>query len=646
LIAVPAVIRTRFATLAALELLMFGAPRHVASAPNNAITFEEVQSKWTVAPDGTWMVDAEVTLRAPGDNPSGVVRMPISWSASVETLSIVQARIDKPDGHQIILPKNAIREDPPTGDQYFHEFSDQHRLLITFSGIDPGDLLIVHTKRTVIHPRVPGGFMAAPVLDRGVEWEETDYSISVPDVLPFHYETRGFDHQSETIRDRIVHYFHSPRVGLQTGSVSTLGPFDQRPRFAVSTFRTWDSFARAYASVFLPHAKVTPSIAAMATRLTQGMMEPSDQARAIYEWVRDHIRYIPVPLEESRPDPHDADQVLASLYGDDKDVVVLLHALLAARDIPAEIVLLNASVDGTIADPPNIRPMNHLILFLPGLDTYVDATLGVAPFGVLAFSELGKPAIHLDTASAPARRDIPFPSSGDTSADMKTEITLAANGDAAGTTTTTGRGAFGVWLRGDALAMGENNTGAAVSLLRQHGTPGTGTFSFGPPTAPGDDYTVRGTFQLENQSALLHGGYFVLWTGLRLLPRPGDFLAGPMFPEDSRLSAPTFCYRGTQDESLSIILPEGREIGSVPPDVAIDTELVRYRSHWTLNGQRVTVTREFGSLASKLICDGPTRDAMAEVLAKIRRDMVTPVGIKQDGLATPTSTGDSADPGQ
>jgi hypothetical protein len=646
LIAVPNVIRVKFATLAISQLLMFAAPIQAATAPNNPITFDEVQLKWIVAPDSTWTVDAEVTLRAPGDNPWGVVRMPISWSASIETMNIVQARIDKPDGRQIILPKEAIRDDPPTGDRYFHEFSDLHRLLITFSGTEPRDLLIVRTKRHVFHPRIPGGFMTAPVLDRDVDWEETDYSISVPDNLPVHYETRGFDHQSETIQSRIVHYFHSPRVGIQAGHDFALGPFDQRPRFAVSTFQDWEAFARAYASVLLPHAKVTPAITAMATRLTQGVAEPADQARAIYEWVRDHVRYIPVPLEESRPDPHDADQVLTNLYGDDKDVVVLLRALLAARGIPAEIVLLNSAFDGTIADPPNIRPMNHLILFLPGLNKYIDATLGIAPFGVLAFSELGKPAIHLVASSAPARRDIPFPASNDTSADMKTEIKLAANGDVSGTTTITGRGAFGVWLRGDARAVGEHNTGAATSLLRQHGTPGTGKFSFDAPNGPSDEYTARGTFQLENQSTLFHGGYFVLWTGLRLLPRPGDFLAGPLFPGDLRQSSPTFCYRGTQNESISLVLPEGRELGSVPPDVSIDTELVRYRSHWSVNGQRVTATREFRSLVPKLICDGPTRDEMADVLAKIRQDMVTPVGIKHDIPAIPTATGDSADPGQ
>jgi hypothetical protein len=617
-----------------LFLLPGGAPHSAhAAAPDNQVTFDQVASKWTVAPDGTWSVEAVVTIRAPKENPSHVVRMPLTWSRSTERLAVEQARIDKPDGHSIELPKDVIREDPPSGDMYFHEFSDEDRLIITFPNVETGDLLVLKTRRDVFHPRIPGGFMAAPVLDRGVGWEETTFAISVPADMVLHYETRVFDHQSETIRDRIVHYFHAPRLPEPPKEVTILGPFDRLPRFAVSTFRDWDGFAAAYASVLTPHAKVTPAVAALAAKLTEGQTEPREQARLLYEWVRDHIRFVPVPLEESRPEPNDAEQVMTKLYGDGKDDVVLLYALLAAKGIPSEFVLLNDTNDATIADPPNLRPMNHLILWLPGLQVYADPTLTVAPFGVLAFTEIGKPAIHLNGSSGLPRREIPLPASGDTLSDMKTVMTMDANGDVSGTTVTMARGALGLWLRGAVRAMGENNPGAAATLLRQHGTPGTGAFSSGPPASPEADYTVSGTFHLDNQAPLLRGGFFMLWTGLRLLPRPGDVLAGPMFLSDLRRAEPTFCYPGIQSEELSLTLPEGRTLGGLPADVKIDTQVARYRSHWEMNGQRITVSREFQSLTPKLVCDGLLRDEMADTVAKVRADLVTPVGIRQDTLS-------------
>ncbi len=258
----------------------------------------------------------------------------------------------------------------------------------------------------------------------------------------------------------------------------------------------------------------------------------------------------------------------------------------------------------------------------------------MAPFGILPFGELGKPAIHLG-GSGLARRTIPMPPSGATMARLKTDITLGEDGQVSGTTTTSGRGAFGIWLRGTARAFGENDPAAATTILRQHGTPGTGTFSFDPPNAPGDDYTVRGTFQLDNQAALLRGGFFTPWTGLRLLPRPGDVLGGPMFLPDLSTREPTFCYPGIESEELSITLPKGRVLGGLPADTTIDSDLVRYRSHWSMTGQRVTVSREFQSLGLGPVCQGPVREDMADVLAKVRADLLNPIGIQQDSLPGP-----------
>jgi hypothetical protein len=305
-----------------------------------------------------------------------------------------------------------------------------------------------------------------------------------------------------------------------------------------------------------------------------------------------------------------------------------------ARGIQGQPVLLNWSNASTIAESPNIRPMNHLILYLPKFDIYADPALGIAPFGILPFGELGKPAIHLGDTVNP-RRTIPMPPSGATMARLKTEMTLSANGEISGTTVTTGRGAFGISLRGAVRAFDKNGKAAAVTLLRQHGTPGTGEFEFDPPNAPGDDYTVRATFHLQDQSALLQGGFFTLWTGLRLLPRPGDALGGPMFAPNLAPNEPTFCYPGLDIEDLGLTLPEGREPGGLPPDVKIDTDVVRYRSHWSWNGRRVAVTREFQSLVAGPTCEGAVREDMADVMAKVRADMTNPIGIKQDELPTP-----------
>ena len=594
------------------------------------LVLDQLQSKWTVALDGTSVNETEFSIKVPKDQSSPIVNVPLLWSGAIESLSVTQVRIEKPGGQTVILGPDSVREDPPRGDALFHEYSDERRLIVTFTRTAAGDVLIVRTRREATRPRVPGGFFVAPVLDMPVSGDDVSYTVSVPTSLPFQFESRGFDHQSEVIIDRTVHYIHAIKTQAPPERLGALSAFDRKPRFAVSTFKDWEAFGAGYASLFAPHAKVTPAVRAMALEITKGQPETRDQARVLYEWVRDQIRHVPSRMARTKPDPNDAGQILTKRYGDDKDHAVVLTALLAARGIPADIVLLNDGNAATIASVPAIDPMDHVMVYLPGLDLYADSTRPGAPFGVLPFRDMGKPAIHL-TGKLPARRVIPIADGGETQSELRTTAIFEADGTVTGTTTTMGRGAFGVWLREAAYAMGSETEAiaAATTLLRGHGTPGTGVFSPDPLTSARPEYRITGTFRIPNQENLLNGGYFSLWTGLRILPRAGDFLTGPMRSNDIGPADPTFCFPGSQREELSLDLPEGRVLATLPRDTDINTGLVHYSSQWLLLGRRVTVRRIYETRIKGPVCDGATRLELAELQRKVAGDMINAIGFER-----------------
>ena len=603
--------------------LLTALPAWAAGPP---FTFDLVHATWTVAADGSAVVESEVSIRIGKDASISIAEIPLTWSASVERLEVIQAQIEKKDGRIMPVPPLAIREDPLKGDQYFHEYSDQRRLVITVRDPEPGDRVAIRTRREIFRSRVPGGFMTAPVQSPTVGWEETSYSFSLPAGLPVRFETRGFEHIAEVIRDREFHHFRSPPARPTGPDQGILAPFDRLPRFAISTFPDWNAFAEGFAGLLMPHTVVTPELRALAVRITSGLLTPRDQAHALYDWVRDNVRGVAVPIDESAPDPHDAAAVMERRHGDSKDIAVLLYTLLAAKGIPAEFVLLNAADATTLAAAPNLRPMNHMILFLPGLDVYADATSGVAPFGVLRFRALGKPAIHIASKS-PLRR-IPIPGPQSTHTEMKTSARFDLDGTISGTTVTTARGAFGEWLRAAARNFSTGSPEAAViTLLRDHGTPGTGGLTYDPPGTPGEDYAIRGNIQIMNQSSLLRGGYFAPWTGLRILPRLGDFLGGPLWNRRLKATDTTFCYPGSQREELSLTLPEGRSLSSLPNDTDIDHDLVRFHSRWKLDHQTVTVTRTFVTTVPGPLCEGETRARMDAALTIIRADLNNQIGI-------------------
>ena len=76
---------------------------------------------------------------------------------------------------------------------------------------------------------------------------------------------------------------------------------------------------------------VTPEIAALAQEIA-GDRTGLDAARAIYDWVAVNIRYVAVYLDVNDGwIPHSATEVLHNGYGDCKDHVAIMQALLAAR---------------------------------------------------------------------------------------------------------------------------------------------------------------------------------------------------------------------------------------------------------------------------------------------------------------------------
>ena len=76
--------------------------------------------------------------------------------------------------------------------------------------------------------------------------------------------------------------------------------------------------------------------------MTAGERDRRAQARKLYEWVSVNIRYVNIVLGAGGFVPHKAADVLKNGYGDCKDHVMLLEALLAAKGIKSSPVLIEA----------------------------------------------------------------------------------------------------------------------------------------------------------------------------------------------------------------------------------------------------------------------------------------------------------------
>ena len=85
--------------------------------------------------------------------------------------------------------------------------------------------------------------------------------------------------------------------------------------------------------------------------------------------------------------PNLADQVMRNRYGDCKDKTTLLIALLASKGIEASTAMVNSGSAFEIPRLGSVNPFNHVIVYIPQWDLYLDPTAELAPFGV--FGECG-----------------------------------------------------------------------------------------------------------------------------------------------------------------------------------------------------------------------------------------------------------------
>jgi len=160
---------------------------------------------------------------------------------------------------------------------------------------------------------------------------------------------------------------------------------DDSPRLIVSTFANWAEFAAQYQTRSADKAVVTPAIRKLADQITHGVTDRREQARLLYNWVNQHIRYVAVYFGAGPVVPHAAASVLEHRYGDCKDHVVLLQALLHAKGIAASPAMINAGVSYRLPQVALSNTVfNHVITYLPEFDLFVDATEKYTAFGELA----------------------------------------------------------------------------------------------------------------------------------------------------------------------------------------------------------------------------------------------------------------------
>jgi hypothetical protein len=541
----------------------------------------------------------------------------VNWDARRQTLELLAAETIPASGAPIPVEPSAIQvQDGILGGV---SFPDKRLLQVTFPQLAAGDAVRLRYRLVQKVPELPGGMSHVMFLQGDMIRDDSEVTVRYPRALPLKVAQYGLAQQSAGVEaggaDGVLRW-HYRSAATGAPEPDAANGWRRTPHLMLSTFSGWQAIAEAYERGAAPKAAVTPAIRALAQEVAGRARDQREAARLLYDWVRANVRYVASYVGDGGWVPNDAGTVLQRRYGDCKDHVALLEALLAARGIAASPVLLRADAENfTLPDIP-VMWFDHAITYVPALDTWLDATDDAMPFGMLPDNDAGKPA--LATRLVPALRRTPLPDPDTFRVERKVTLKVALDGSAERVTDIVGHGRNAVAVRRFIDGVGAGGTADWVRrTMASNGYEGDGSLE--PlPQARADTLGVRYTERIRNYVSQPEAGVLSFLPGMNG-PVPLAGFAGRFADRERQYDAR--CEPFAVEDSMTIELPAAMQVLYVPKDLSIRQDGLDYRATYSRDGMRYRLARRVVAGNPRGWCSPDEYQALRPAMNRISRAM-------------------------
>ncbi len=528
-----------------------------AAAANAPAPYEVMQSRVEVEvqPDGSYLESRQTAYRVLTEQGARALRqVTLSYTEGFQSYAVHAAYTLKADGTRVDVDGSHILHG--YGATSSPGFQDLQTITIVFPDLEIGDQVVLTTVLNQIRPWFGDSYSEQFIYGSEIPSRDVTVALTAPSGMSLQIDAGGLTQvPAETLGGktrRVWHYRNDTPTQPEAGAVDD---YDRSARLVVSTFKDYRSFAAVYQKMIEGRAEATPDIRALADKLTAGLKSDREQARALYEWVSLHIAYVNIVLGAGGFVPHRAGDVLANRFGDCKDHVILLEALLAAKGIDRSPVLISADDRFTLSPSPSPQAFNHLITYVPELHLYLDSTARYAPFGVLPFSDAGKPVVHIADGQSGHTPAVAPATAWIHSAET---VTVAGDGSADGETHVTAAGAPAVELR---ALIDQVRASGDADYFRQIMGPGVdGTLDGGnvgdlaPTYSYSARYHVADALNIPGPASI---PYHIVYKPFAFT----TLIVGDLPPSRSQ---PYVCVSMEAEEDLTIHLPAGLHVIAMP----------------------------------------------------------------------------------
>lgn len=571
-----------------------------------------------VRADGTYEEKIQVvTLVKSAAAIEAVSQDELDFYSDRETVEVLEAFTELPSGERIPVAADAIRVVDEERSEGVAMFSSRKTQVVIFPKIGVGAKAHTTMLRKTHTPLFPGQFVFRRALGPSVEYGHLEFNISHDPAIQISADSRGFtggrlpDGPDGTVRYRYT--FAQPVT--QASESWQVSNSDFGPYVHLSTFDSPLAVGRVYEKAAAPKAAVTPEVQTLADEITSGMSDPKEQARALYHWVSQEIRYVAIFLGSGGVVPNTAEHVIRHRYGDCKDKTTLLIALLKAKGIEASTAMVNSGMAFEIPRLGSVAPFNHVIAYIPQWDLYLDPTAELAPFGILPIGVMDKPTVltALDRVG-----HTPKLNASTNWIKSLTKIQIKTDGQIEGSSSSEYAGYSDYNARLTFVDHdGEYKEKLAQSHLSANRQSGVGRYTPSDARDLKTPFTNSSTFTLDSVANFPGPGALNIPVGLAQSVISRLSFNRPL----ERLQFPFNCLSYRYEETYEVEFPAEVRITKVPNDASFIEAGLLYQSTYRLEGQVMIVKRVLQAQRPRMVCQPDDYQVTRRLHPVVQRDV-------------------------
>ena len=577
-------------------------------------------SKYVINRDASYTQYLEEQTRV--DTPQGVRMLgerKISYNSTLEDVEVLEAYTIQPDGTRIAVPLDKIRtQDDVEEDGAI--YSDSKSKVIIYPKLEVGSQVYYRAKSVLHTPQFPGHFFMWEHYSPHVRYESVNVELTHDVGIEVGVSNKGMQGgklEASSLPNTVSYKFTFSQDKVYPGEESRADLADFAPNFSASTFKTYADVGTAYQVRAKDMAKVTPAIQTLANDLIQkaNAQTTLDKVKVLHHWVAQNIRYLGIYVGAGGYVPHDAQSILDNRYGDCKDHVVILEALLAAVGIDSSPALINSSAAYLLPQLPTPGIFDHVITYVPSLNLFLDSTSRFAPVGTLSNGDLDKPVVIAATGAL-GRTPMTNPSKDRT--ESRIQMKLTRNGSIEGKSQAKMFGVFEVASRHSQFNYQNKDQANVVNgLLSRFQETGWGEIEKTDPTNFDKAWQVNSVFELD--PVVNVPGPSALAIPVGLAPGRLKHLADIVLPKDRKF--PTYCVSTQHEEWIELSFPKDMKVTRVPKGVSFANGPLKYQSTYELKGQLLKIKRKYVSERKQSICGAENDKWFSEFTQVLRRDL-------------------------